>query len=229
MQACRLRPQLGLVAHQRTLTSYPIPRKLQWIAQRAKSSKAKQAPNAIPKPAAAAARAESTHSGNAHLPKHTNVLRESEQLGWAEYFKIRRSRRLWQNIMTVPTSLAGLIGGAMYFGSLDTDPLKPVMGIDPFMFYGVCTAGCMGVGFILGPTVGTSIWRLTHKSLVPLIDARDKRFFEHVARKRVPAELQSPTKPVPDYYGEKIGSLHEYRQWLRDQTKYRKRALLPED
>ena len=39
-------------------------------------------------------------------------------------------------------------------------------GLDPFMFYGICTAGCMGIGFLFGPTVGTALWRLTHKSKV---------------------------------------------------------------
>ncbi|KAI5886012.1 mitochondrial import protein Pam17 [Schizophyllum commune H4-8] len=220
MHACRLRPQLGLLAHQRAFvasTSSSAPRALVWIAQRAKATKAAPTPGA---------QAQAPH---AHLPKNSHVLRDSEVLGWAEYFKIRRSRRLWQNIMTVPTSIVGLAGGALYFGSLDTDPLKPIMGLDPFMFYGICTAGCMGIGFLFGPTVGTALWRLTHKSKLPLIDARDREFFEHIARNRVPAELQSPTKPVPDYYGEKIGSVHQYRQWLKDQAKYKKRALLPED
>jgi hypothetical protein len=29
---------------------------------------------------------------------------------------------------------------------------------------------------------------------------------------------------VPDYYGEKIGSMKGYRQWLRDQATYRRKA-----
>jgi len=28
---------------------------------------------------------------------------------------------------------------------------------------------------------------------------------------------------VPDYYGEKIGSVKDYRQWLKDQRAYNKK------
>ena len=95
------------------------------------------------------------------------------------------------------------------------------------------------------------------------IDAKDREFFRRIAKNRVDVSLQNPTQPVPDYYGvyihsrsefmliiyagEKIGSLHQYRQvrmfvlpprvvsadhtiqWLRDQSKYRRKALLPEE
>lgn len=30
-------------------------------------------------------------------------------------------------VLTIPTSLLGLVGGAAYFGSLETDATKPVM------------------------------------------------------------------------------------------------------
>ena len=64
----------------------------------------------------------------------------------------------------VPSAIIGLLGGAAYFGTLDADPLKPIMvylhffylglrlclctrcqGIDPFFFYGICTVGCVGM------------------------------------------------------------------------------------
>jgi hypothetical protein len=65
-----------------------------------------------------------------------------------------------------------------------------------------------------------------------LIDAREREFFKHIAKNRVDPSYQSPTNPIPDFYGlylinlwilhalihvifmlgEKIGSLHQYRQ-----------------
>ncbi|KAL0060535.1 TIM23 complex component [Marasmius tenuissimus] len=131
--------------------------------------------------------------------------------------------------MSIPTSAIGLFGGASYFGSLNTDPMQPILGLDPFMFYGICTAACMGFGYLLGPSLGNTIWRFTHRSYGDLIDSRDREFYQHIQKRRVDASLQSPTSPVPDYYGEKIGSLHQYRRWLRDQGKYRRKVVLPED
>ncbi|KAF8647496.1 hypothetical protein AX16_006701 [Volvariella volvacea WC 439] len=159
----------------------------------------------------------------------TTASSTAENLSWPEYLAIRRSKIRWQTAATFPCAILGFVGGVAYFGTRETDPTKPIFGIDPFFFYGFCTLGCAGVGWLVGPSLGTAIWRTTHRRSVTLIDAKDKEFYARIARNRVPAELQSPTNPVPDYYGERIGSLHQYRQWLRDQAKYKRKAVLPEE
>ncbi|KAK1231477.1 TIM23 complex component [Marasmius sp. AFHP31] len=179
----------------------------------------------------------------------TDASQTKQTLTWPDYLAVRANRRKWQNAMSIPTSAIGLFGGASYFGSLNTDPMQPILvrkprrsstvgnwtnnglaqGLDPFMFYGICTAACMGFGYLLGPSLGNAIWRFTHRSYGNLIDSRDREFYQHIQKRRVDASLQSPTSPVPDYYGEKIGSLHQYRRWLRDQGKYRRKVVLPED
>ncbi|KAJ3576881.1 hypothetical protein NP233_g126 [Leucocoprinus birnbaumii] len=150
-------------------------------------------------------------------------------LSWTEYLAIRGSKRKWQVATTIPCALLGFAGGVAYFGNLDTDPTKMIMGIDPFFFYGICTVGCVGLGALIGPTVGTALWRTSHRTNLALIDAKDTEFYQRIAKNRVDASLQSPTSPIPDYYGEKIGSIHQYRQWLRDQAKYRRKAILSEE
>ncbi|KAL0946490.1 hypothetical protein HGRIS_012708 [Hohenbuehelia grisea] len=152
-----------------------------------------------------------------------------EHLSWQEYLQVRGSRRKWQTAATIPCSILGFVGGVALFGTLETDATKPIMGVDPFFFYGACTLACVGAGAIIGPTIGSAIWRYTHRRSVALIDAREKEFFHRIAKNRVDPSLQSPTTPIPDFYGEKIGSLHQYRQWLRDQAKYRRKATLPEN
>ena len=62
----------------------------------------------------------------------------------------------------------------------------------------------VATGAIIGPTIGTALWRLQYRSLLPLIDAKDHQFFQRIAKNRVDAALQSPTSPVPDYYGKFI-------------------------
>lgn len=97
------------------------------------------------------------------------------------------------------------------------------------MFYGGCTLLCMAAGYVVGPSIGSTVWRVLNRKSVAKIDALDRQFFKHIARNRVDASLQSATAPVPDYYGEKIGSLRQYKQWLRDQAKYKRKATLPEE
>ncbi|KAJ7481066.1 mitochondrial import protein Pam17 [Mycena galericulata] len=152
-----------------------------------------------------------------------------DQLNWVEYFEIRRRRRQWQTVVTIPSAMVGFFGGSLYFGSLQTDPTKPIMGIDPMMFYGGCTLLCMGAGYVIGPSIGSFLWRVVHRNAIARIDACDREFYTHIAKHRVDASLQSATNPIPDYYGEKIGSLRQYRQWLRDQAKYRRKAMLVEE
>jgi mitochondrial import inner membrane translocase subunit TIM23 len=58
-----------------------------------------------------------------------------------------------------------------------------------------------GVGALIGPTIGSAIWRIRHRPRLAVIDEMDREFFKRIAKNRVDASLQSPTNPVPDYYG----------------------------
>ncbi|KAI0076449.1 mitochondrial import protein Pam17 [Panus rudis PR-1116 ss-1] len=164
-------------------------------------------------------------------PKSTGVAAEAEPeyLPWAEYLAIRKRKRRWETVVTIPMTILGFVGGVSYFGSLEMDPTKPIFNIDPMFVFGAATLACAGVGYLIGPIIGSSIWRMTHRRLMRLIEQRDREFHQHIVKNRVDPTAQSATNPVPDFYGEKIGSLHDYRQWLRDQSKYRKKAYLPED
>ncbi|TFK89431.1 mitochondrial import protein Pam17 [Polyporus arcularius HHB13444] len=154
-----------------------------------------------------------------------------ETLPWQEYLAIRKRKRRWETALTIPTTIGGFMGGISYFGTMEMDPNKPIFNIDPMFVYGAATLGCAGFGYLIGPVIGSSIWRMTHRRAMKLIEKRDKEFHQHIVKNRVDPTRQSATNPVPDYYGEKIGSLHDYRQWLRDQAKFRRKAsgFLSED
>ncbi|KAI6109622.1 mitochondrial import protein Pam17 [Pisolithus sp. B1] len=151
-----------------------------------------------------------------------------QNLTWPKYLEIRRQKRRWETAVTIPCTLLGLAGGVTYFGSLETDATKLIMGIDPMFFYGGCTVACMGLGYLIGPVVGSACWRLTHRRTMGLIEEKDREFHKRIVKNRVDPTAQSATNPVPDYHGEKVGSLHQYRQWLRDQAKFRRKAQFNE-
>ncbi|KAJ8480796.1 hypothetical protein ONZ51_g6424 [Trametes cubensis] len=186
----------------------------------------------------APSRAKST-SAKAEPPKSSSALKrnaqptqaEKESLPWQEYLTIRKRKRRWETALTIPTTIGGFMAGLSYFGNMEMDPTKPIFNIDPMFVYGAATLGCAGLGYLIGPIIGSTIWRLTHRRLMRLIEQRDREFHQHIVKNRVDPTAQSATNPVPDYYGEKIGSLHDYRQWLRDQSKFRKKAagFLSED
>ncbi|KIJ69193.1 hypothetical protein HYDPIDRAFT_80523 [Hydnomerulius pinastri MD-312] len=174
--------------------------------------------------------ARSQGSGSIRQKSTGTVSEAAENLSWPEYLEIRRGKRRWETAITIPCSLLGFAGGVAYFGSLETDATKPIMGLDPLFFYGGCTMACMGLGYLLGPAIGSACWRMTHRRTLNLIEAKDREFHKRIVKNRVDPTAQSATNPVPDFYvGEKIGSLHSYRQWLRDQARFRRKARFSEE
>ena len=65
------------------------------------------------------------------------------------------------------------------------------------------------MGYLLGPTLGSSLFSLTHPALsrgspAPL-EVMDREFFTRIARNRGDPRFQSVNNPAPDFYGEKVG------------------------
>ena len=52
---------------------------------------------------------------------------------------------------------------------------------------------------------------------------KDRDFYARIKRYRVDPSGQSVSNPVPDYYGEKIGSVSDFRGWMKDQRAYNKK------
>lgn len=53
----------------------------------------------------------------------------------------------------------------------------------------------------MGPVIGSTCWRLTHRRTMKLIEAKDREFHRHIVKNRVDPTAQSATNPVPDFYG----------------------------
>ena len=140
--------------------------------------------------------------------------------------------------LTTPCVLAGLAGGAAYFGSMELDATKPIMvrGLSSIIVHHssrhrvltrfsfsaaqswvAWARTCLhsfvqfprsppflypGAGYLVGPIIGSALWRVTHRRTMTLIEARDREFHQHVVRNRVDPRAQSATNPVPDFYGE---------------------------
>lgn len=66
------------------------------------------------------------------------------------------------------------------------------------------------MGYLLGPIVGSSLWRFMNRHTMKLIEARDRQFHQHIIKNRVDPTAQSATNPVPDFYGACIGLRPSY-------------------
>lgn len=103
------------------------------------------------------------------------------------------------------------------------DELTKLVPTDPFISMGILTFGATLLGWLIGPFFGNTVWKLMHRSRLPEFTIKEKGFFERIKRHRVNPTGASTNNPVPDYYGEKIGSVGGYRRWLKDQRAFNRK------
>ncbi|UZJ53107.1 hypothetical protein CBS101457_002427 [Exobasidium rhododendri] len=145
-------------------------------------------------------------------------------LPWNRYLQLRKQRRVAGIVTTVPTTFLAALSSGSYFLTQEIDPTNTIAGIDPVYVYALLTLSCTGLGYLIGPTVGSSIWSLFHSKHKKEIESKDQDFYQHISAMRVDPSRQTMQNRLPDHYGEKIGSIEDYRQWLRDQAAFKRKA-----
>ncbi|OAQ22836.1 mitochondrial import protein Pam17 [Linnemannia elongata AG-77] len=148
---------------------------------------------------------------------------QHETMDWNTYFALRKTRRNYERAFMVPSALVSLLGAGYYFAQRDFDP-TPIFGMDQVIVYGIGTVAAGLVGLAMGPVIGNSVFRAANSRAKPLVDRMDTEFLKHIARNRADPAANSISNPIPDYYGEKIKSVSEYRAWLRKQREFRRKS-----
>lgn len=157
-------------------------------------------------------------------PLRSNSTSTHLQMNWVDFFKLRRQNKVLNTSASILT--AGLSGFATleYLGNVEIDLEKPIFGIDAVIVMGGLVLLGGAAGYLLGPVLGTAVFNLSRRSVLPQFKAKEELFLRRIKRYRVDPSSQSFSNPVPDYYGERIYSLKTYRQWLRDCNAYRRKA-----
>ncbi|KAF9906419.1 TIM23 complex component [Linnemannia zychae] len=149
--------------------------------------------------------------------------KQAETMDWNTYFALRKTRRNYERAFMVPSALVSLLGAGYYFAQKDFDP-TPIFGMDQVIVYGIGTVAAGLVGLAMGPVIGNTVFRAANSRAKPLVDRMDTEFLKHIARNRADPSANSISNPIPDYYGEKIKSVSEYRSWLRKQREFRRKS-----
>ncbi|KAL6948884.1 TIM23 complex component [Hanseniaspora vineae] len=161
-----------------------------------------------------------TTASNIQKTKPTNT-----ELTWSKFFQIRRQERKINIGSSVLSAFLTSNIAFAYVATIEIDPTQTIFGLDPsiVLIGGVMTSAAFG--YLIGPSIfGRPIFQLRHRSVLEGYNLKNKVFLKHIIKNRVDASKQSFSNPPPDYYGEKIGSLKEYRRWLRDCHAYRIKA-----
>ncbi|WFD36059.1 TIM23 complex component [Malassezia cuniculi] len=160
---------------------------------------------------------------------------QQRPLPWEAYLRLRNQRRIVGVLASIPTTILAGGGAGSYFMTQEIDPTQTIMGndadqLDPMLVYVGATASAALFGWLIGPSIGNGLWSIFHRTKARQIAQRDKDFYAHIRRMRADPTRQVMHNQIPDYYrlltiqGEKIGSISQYRRWLRDQSKFRRKA-----
>ncbi|ETN38747.1 uncharacterized protein HMPREF1541_06785 [Cyphellophora europaea CBS 101466] len=154
-----------------------------------------------------------------------NPAASSVVLDWNSFFRLRTSRRYY----SLASSLFGLLAsatGTFYFLVQFPDQSEYVVKLiplDPILSTGIAVSVAMFAGWLLGPIFGNGLWRMLYRKRMPEFTIKERAFFDRIKKHRVNPSGASTNNPVPDFYGEKIGSVSGYRRWLKDQRAFNRK------
>lgn len=84
-------------------------------------------------------------------------------LDWNTFFQLRKSRRMWQVAGSATMSLVSGAGGMTLLSSGAVDSLTAELPLDPFVSMGLMFFGFVALGWLIGPTVGNSVFYLFNR------------------------------------------------------------------
>ncbi|EME80054.1 uncharacterized protein MYCFIDRAFT_101537, partial [Pseudocercospora fijiensis CIRAD86] len=144
-------------------------------------------------------------------------------LTWDRFFDLRRKRRWLNLVCSGLTSGATVLVAAPLIAQADFDSWgAQISGLDPIVVLGISTFTVAAGGWLCGPSFGNLMFSLWagRRGWRAGIAEKEKSFYARIKRYRADASASSPQNPIPDYYGEKIGSVKDYRRWLKDQRAF---------
>lgn len=144
-------------------------------------------------------------------------------LDWNTFFRLRKSRRRWQLLFSVASSLAAGTGGALVLTTGAADALVSQIPLDPMITLGLIVFASAALGWLVGPSLGSQVFYAINRKYKNQMTVKEVQFFARIKKNRVDPSNSSAGNPVPDFYGEKISSVAGYRQWLKDQRAFNKK------
>jgi len=141
-----------------------------------------------------------------------------ESLTWNRFLALRKQRRRISLVASILCAGAGAAIGITVLSTSEFDVMQ--FGIDPTFVIGGAFIGSALVGWLAGPAFGNAAFNLRYRAIRGQIAKKEKEFYERIKKFRVDPTSSSMQNPVPDYYGEKIGSVTDYRRWLKDQRAF---------
>eukprot|EP01134_Creolimax_fragrantissima_P001263 CFRG1263T1 len=160
-----------------------------------------------------------------HRPLTTTTEEKREiTMPFKEYREIKKTMKTRGRIVGVPAGFGSMFGTS--FAILSTNPtimdppanlndIQLILGMDPMLATVLATTVAGGVGYVFGGTFYSFVWRLINREKANQLILRDADFMKRLDKHR----FVDDQKQEDDYYGEKVLTVADYRNWLKDQKK----------
>ncbi|PVU97690.1 hypothetical protein BB561_000382 [Smittium simulii] len=159
-------------------------------------------------------------SGSANTSRKLNEIlnvNSSEYFDWATFFKLRTQKRAAEIVVSVPATFISMTSSAAYLSTLSVASLSVINGVDPTFILAGCVAVSGGLGYLFGRYLGGLFYNLFNRNILNKLTIKETDYFNHIKNNRSDPKLSSFRNPLPDFYGEKISSTKDYREWLKKQ------------
>lgn len=126
-------------------------------------------------------------------------------LDWNTFFRLRKTRRRWQLLFSVASSLAAGTGGALVLTTGAADALVSQVPLDPMITLGLMVFSSAALGWLAGPSLGSQVFYAINRKYKNQMTVKEVQFFARVKKNRVDPSNSSAGNP---------GELYSMLLWI---------------
>jgi len=120
---------------------------------------------------------------------------EQTPLDWNTFFKLRKTRRRWQLGFSVVSALGTGATASILLTTGAADALVAQVPLDPFIALGLMVFGFTGLGWLVGPSIGSAVFNVINKGTKGQMAVKESQFFARIKKHRVDPSTSSMGNP----------------------------------
>jgi import inner membrane translocase subunit TIM23 len=115
-------------------------------------------------------------------------------LDWNTFFTLRKTRRRYQVACSFATMMVGATTAGLVLINIDMDWLGK-LPLDPFITLGLMTMSSAALGWLAGPSFGSSIFHMVKRGVKAPMAVKEAEFFARIKKNRVDPSVSSAGNP----------------------------------
>lgn len=131
----------------------------------------------------------------ATAPSSTGSAASTAALDWNSFFQLRVKRRRIQMVFSIFSGIMSGAAGAVVLSSGAADTLVGMVPLDPFATLGIATVCAGGIGWLVGPSIGSQLFYLLNRRYKTQMLEKESEFLTRVKKHRSDPTNSSTSNP----------------------------------